>query len=425
MSDILDNIKTLFNQGGAHAPSESGITDISSSENLSNDFLSNIEEELDISDKITEKLKSLKENLFSFKKPQNLDEYYHFCGFLLAKKIGYILLIAALLGGIWCLIAIGIPHIKLGEKLQGSDAKECYYDAPGLKRYTGKARVFSKKSDALYEGSISNGIANGLGALYDKNGSLLYRGAFTDNGFCGEGTMYFRNGQAKYTGTFLKNLFQGDGTLSFENGKVEYIGKFLDGKKNGPGTLFDETGAKIYTGMFYDDAPDLSAHLNIAVSKLQDIFLGSKVIYNSEGKIFINYPDMNCIIVADKNDTSLGNTNKIFIIPPSYYPGTNSSSNRLNLMEILNGGNFVNGFTKLTSSEMCVFDVMRSNGINRFKNYEAVSKEEILEDVFNITKASTSEEIYISKYKINNFIYTFYFETLDGPCVFYSIERLG
>jgi hypothetical protein len=285
-------------------------------------------------------------------------------------------------------------------------------------------RIFAKKNDALYEGAISNGVASGLGTLYDKNGNLLYRGAFANNTFHGDGTLYFSNGQVKYNGKFSKNIFNGNGALSFPSGRVEYIGAFLNGKKHGKGSLFTETGAKIYEGMFYNDNPDLSAYLNVDVVSLKDVFLGSKVIYNCENKMCISYPDLNCMIVADRDENTLGKTQKIFIIPPNYYPGTNSESNRFNLMAILDD-NFVNGFTKLTPTEMCVIDVMRKHGSNRFKNYDFISKEEALKDVFDVTTQSSDYEIYVSKYKIHSFVYTFYFEASDTPYAFYSIERVG
>jgi hypothetical protein len=306
-----------------------------------------------------------------------------------------------------------------------SGAKECYYDANSLKNYTGLVHVFSKKNDACYEGNLTGGVASGLGALYDENGKLLYRGNFSNNCFSGDGELYYGNGQVRYRGEFLKNLFSGKGALYSENGKLSYVGAFLGGRKNGIGTLYDETGAEIYkNGTFYDDLPDLSTYLNMDANRLKDVFLGRTIVYNCGDRILMSYPNLDCVISADKEENSMGTTQKVFITHPSLYPGTSLSSNRLNLASSLSG-NFLNGFTKLTPNELCVIDVMRQNGIHKFKGYEVVSKEDVSPLIFNMNQTSSQDEFYISKYKIGKFAYTFYFEALDKPYIFYSIERLS
>ncbi|MDR2817697.1 MAG: hypothetical protein LBB04_03165 [Oscillospiraceae bacterium] len=383
-------------------------------------------DKLDVSRKLSDKLNSLRDKLFSLKKPKSLDEYYRFGGFLLSKKLSMMLLVVVLIVCLWSMISVLLPKLKLMRGLNPtSGVKECYHDANSLKNYTGSVHVFSKKNGARYEGNLTGGVAGGLGTLYDENGKLLYRGNFLDNCFSGDGELYYGNGQVKYRGEFLSNLFSGEGTLYSENGKLSYVGAFLGGRKNGIGTLYDETGAEIYkNGAFYDDLPDLSTYLGIEADRLKDVFLGKTVIYNCADGILMSYPDLDCVIAADKEGNSVGMTQKVFIMHPSLYPGTDLSSNRLSLASSI-GGNFLNGFTKLTPNELCVIDVMRQSGTHKFKAYEVVSKEEVSSLVFNIKQTSSQDEFYISKYKIGKFVYTFYFEALDKPYIFYSIERLS
>ncbi|GHV29225.1 hypothetical protein FACS189481_1550 [Clostridia bacterium] len=379
---------------------------------------------LDVSRKLSSKVNSLRDELFSLKKPKSLEDYYRFGGFLLSKKLGKMLFVLVLIGCLWCMVSVFLPKLKLMGRLEPtSGAKECYYDASSLKNYTGLVHVFSKKSDARYEGNLREGVAEGLGALYDKNANLLYRGEFLNNCFNGEGGLYYSNGQEKYRGKFLKNLFSGQGTLYSEDGKLSYVGAFLGGRKSGKGKLYDETGTEIYEGMFYDDFPDLSAYLNMNVDRLKDIFLGREIIYYCGNRFLMSYPDLDCVVAADKEEGSVGATQKIFITRPSLFPGTNSSSNRLDLAGSFDG-NFLNGFTKLTPDEMCAIDVMRQNNSHKFKNYEIIPKEEVAPGIFNMNQTSSQDELYISKYKIRKFVYTFYFEALDKSYIFYSIERL-
>lgn len=380
---------------------------------------------LDISRKLSSKVDSLRENLFSLKKPKSLDDYYRFGGFLLSKKLGKMLFVLVLIVCLWCMISVFLPKLKLMKKLEPtSGAKDCYFDANSLKNYTGSVRVSSKKNDARYEGNLTEGVAEGLGVLYDKNAKLLYRGDFSNNCFNGKGELYYGDGQVRYIGEFLRNLFSGEGTLYSEDGKLSYVGAFLGGRKNGIGTLYDETGTEIYKGAFYDDLPDLSTYLGMDASRLKDIFLGREVIYNCEDRMLTSYLDLNCVVSADKEENSVGTTQKIFITRPSLYPGTNSSSNRLDLASRF-GGNFLNGFTKLTPDEMCVIDVMRQNETHKFKDYEIIPKEEVSPGIFNMNQTTSQDEFYISKYRIRKFVYTFYFEALDKPYIFYSIERLS
>ena len=120
---------------------------------------------------------SLKEELFSLKRPKSLKEYYSIGRFMLSKRLGNILFILTVLLSIWFIIASFIPSLQLKKKESALgpniEAKSYFYDAHKLKNYTGMVRVFSKKSKALFEGSLTNGIANGPGVLYDKNGILL------------------------------------------------------------------------------------------------------------------------------------------------------------------------------------------------------------------------------------------------------------
>lgn len=384
-----------------------------------------------VTNQVEDKIASLKEDLLSLKKPKSLKEYYSIGRFMISKRLGNILFTLAVLLSIWFIITNFIPNLRLKRKESALgpnvEAKSYFYDAHKLKNYNGMVRVFSKKSKALFEGSLTNGIANGPGVLYDKNGIVIFRGNFENNRFNGEGTTYYADGTPHYIGEFLDNIYSGSGELRAKNGQPHYIGSFIAGLKNGKGTLYNDTGNAIFDGMFTNDMPNLSSYIGASIANISNVFLGEKLLYNSDNKIMISYPEVDCILVADKKQNSadeVGTVRKIFIMAPSYYPGTSAEDNRLDLGNTL-PHNFLNGFTNVCDEEMSVIDVMRQKGIRSFKGYKSIEKEAITDEAFNLKESMSDDEFYISKYRINGFIYTFYFTKLDGPYVFYSIERLS
>lgn len=384
-----------------------------------------------VTNQVEDKIASLKEDLLSLKKPKSLKEYYSIGRFMISKRLGNILFTLAVLLSIWFIITNFIPNLRLKRKESALgpnvEAKSYFYDAHKLKNYNGMVRVFSKKSKALFEGSLTNGIANGPGVLYDKNGIVIFRGNFENNRFNGEGTIYYADGTPHYIGEFLDNIYSGSGELRSKNGQPHYIGSFIAGLKNGRGTLYNDSGNAIFDGMFTNDMPNLSSYIGASIANISNVFLGEKLLYNSDNKIMISYPEVDCILVADKKENSadeVGTVRKIFIMAPSYYPGTSAEDNRLDLGNTL-PHNFLNGFTNVCDEEMSVIDVMRQKGIRSFKGYKSIEKEAITDEAFNLKESMSDDEFYISKYRINGFIYTFYFTKLDGPYVFYSIERLS
>ena len=56
------------------------------------------------------------------------------------------------------------------------------------------------------------------------------------------------------------------------------------------------------------------------------------------------------------------------------------------------------------------------------KGYKSIEKEAITDEAFNLKESMSDDEFYISKYRINGFIYTFYFTKLDGPYVFIQLK---
>ena len=384
-----------------------------------------------VTNQVEDKIASLKEDLLSLKKPKSLKEYYSIGRFMISKRLGNILFTLAVLLSIWFIITNFIPNLRLKRKESALgpnvEAKSYFYDAHKLKNYNGMVRVFSKKSKALFEGSLTNGIANGPGVLYDKNGIVIFRGNFENNRFNGEGTTYYADGTPHYIGEFLDNIYSGSGELRSKNGQPHYIGSFIAGLKNGRGTLYNDSGNAIFDGMFINDMPNLSSYIGASIANISNVFLGEKLLYNSDNKIMISYPEVDCILVADKKQNSVdevGTVRKIFIMAPSYYPGTSAEDNRLDLGNTL-PHNFLNGFTNVCDEEMSVIDVMRQKGIRSFKGYKSIEKEAITDEAFNLKESMSDDEFYISKYRINGFIYTFYFTKLDGLYVFYSIERLS
>ncbi len=239
-----------------------------------------------VTNQVEDKIASLKENLLSLKKPKSLKEYYSIGRFMISKRLGNILFTLAVLLSIWFIITNFIPNLRLKRKESALgpnvEAKSYFYDAHKLKNYNGMVRMFSKKSKALFEGSLTNGIANGPGVLYDKNGIVIFRENFENNRFNGEGTTYYADGTPHYIGEFLDNIYSGSGELRSKNGQPHYIGSFIAGLKNGRGTLYNDSGNAIFDGMFTNDMPNLSSYLGASIANISNVFLGEKLLYNSD-----------------------------------------------------------------------------------------------------------------------------------------------
>jgi hypothetical protein len=130
-----------------------------------------------------------------------------------------------------------------------------------------KVLIDQQTNQIIYEGDITNGLANGfgvqrlpdgskyigefdnnikkgIGKIVDPKGSVVFKGEFRENLFNGYGEIYYEYGNLKYKGYFEKGVFHGQGSLFNTKGKLVYKGLWDSDQKNGFGKEFYKNGAR-------------------------------------------------------------------------------------------------------------------------------------------------------------------------------------
>ena len=120
--------------------------------------------------------------------------------------------------------------------------------------FHGIGKLFKNKK-IYYEGSMKEGIPDGLGIYYfDHNQKIKYRGELNKGVAHGYGTSYYENGNIFYHGHFRRGYLYGYGVGYHQDGRLHYTGYFKDNLKDKRGILYSyHDESKIYEGEFKED----------------------------------------------------------------------------------------------------------------------------------------------------------------------------
>ncbi len=366
-----------------------------------------------------------------FEPPQSKKDYYTVGKIMISKKLVVaVFVIVSVLSAVYLLMVV--PEKIMGYYSNQDDNKiyTKYYNSRSLKKYSGEARVVSKKSKAKYVGEISEGVANGKGYLYSKLGNVLYNGDFENNQYSGDGTLYYEDGGIKYIGSFRDNNFNGLGALYDEKGRLFYQGEFVDGQKNGKGALFNNFGTQIFDGTFLNDKPSLEQYLDKGVNSLSGVFLEDGVLYNLNQKMCIIYKDLGVMVVVEGDRESLSNSqvvDKIYILDNKYF----LNEPKLKRVELdkkfaqLHGVKQYAGYTRVLFYEMSLIDYLRKIDVNLFSDLSRYNFDSQYTDVLQSQKFKSDDKIYVQSYEIDDLAYSYYFNDKDSEYVFYSVERVS
>ncbi|MGL5574831.1 MAG: hypothetical protein ACRDCW_04660 [Sarcina sp.] len=99
---------------------------------------------------------------------------------------------------------------------------------------SGYGKIYYKEV-LQYEGSIKNGVYDGIGKLYDLAERVEFEGNFKEGKKFGYGTSYDSFGNPIYKGEWKNDIQEGEGELLNSNGEQIYKGKFYKGKALGLG----------------------------------------------------------------------------------------------------------------------------------------------------------------------------------------------
>ena len=177
--------------------------------------------------------------------PQSISEYKGLGEVYVAKKLLFVLILAAIL----------LPAVVINFLFPVVQSrfltKTMPVDSVQAREYTGKVRLTDRNTGTvLFKGRLEEGRINGDGTLWNYDGTKIYAGGFQLEMYSGHGEEYYATGQVKYRGEFDLNRYEGKGILYYEDGTVWYDGTFAGGQYDGQGTLYYPDGGIQYQGMF-------------------------------------------------------------------------------------------------------------------------------------------------------------------------------
>ncbi len=365
------------------------------------------------------------------KPPTSLNGYYTVGKFMVAKKlVKAIFLVLSILSAVYLILVL--PE-KIDGWLSNKGSNKIYTKyctSRALKKYSGVAKVMSKKSKAQYVGDIVNGVANGKGTLFDKNGNIVYYGDFVNNEYFGEGNLYHKNGNIKYIGILQNNKYNGLGKLYYENGKINYDGEFVQDLKSGKGTLYNDVGGEIFKGDFFNDKPAIDTFIGGKIKDVRSSFLENEIMYTYNDEVCLIYKNLGVMVFSENKNNSFndeGIIDKIYILDNKYFgDGPRLERDLLDKMyDKLEGIKKYTGYTRVQFPEMSVLDYLKKSGEIDFENLPNYEFENTYTDILEVKNCNSNDKLYVQSYEYNNLEYTFYFNYKDEKYVFYSIERLN
>ena len=126
-------------------------------------------------------------------KPKNKDDYFTIFGWMVSKRLVYLVLIVIGVLSIW--------YITVTTKMFTFDANGIptySYNSLMLRLAKGKVKIKAKSGYIAFEGDVKNGYCTGEGKLYSPEGAVLYSGTFEKNRYEGEGLQCFENNNPHY-----------------------------------------------------------------------------------------------------------------------------------------------------------------------------------------------------------------------------------
>ncbi len=297
--------------------------------------------------KIISPLNKLIRNLFKVK-PESSKDYYTFGRIMVFKKV-FLLISLCICAGVLIYFTMFAEQIAT-PPMQPTDVVtdiNFNYNDMEVRKFTGKANIFSADGQLVYTGDLVEGVCVGNGTLKNRDGSLAYIGEFAQNMYNGTGTTYHKNGEVEYSGEFANNRFSGEGNLYYpdktlqysgtfqdglysgegklhtkenilqyegqfsegnfhgngilyyDDGTKKYEGEFFKGSPQGVGSLYNSTGKIMYTGVVYDGEVDYRTLANSNLQEIENAFTETpKIFYTDTDSVYV-YEQMGVIITLD------------------------------------------------------------------------------------------------------------------------------
>lgn len=368
------------------------------------------------SDKVKEAVKKLPDL-----KPESEDDYYGIGGFLVSRKLAFVLVLAA---SVICagLTVSFIPDI---EKEEAEVLRVYKYNSAGLKFISDKVRILGKSGYTAYTGDVDKGEVTGEGTLYAPDGHIVYSGSFDNNMYNGSGKRYYDNSGLWYEGSFKDNLFDGEGTMYREDGTVWYSGNFSQGYMEGEGQLYGKYGKPVYKGTFTKNNILFKELLGKSTAEVSGIYMGETIVY--EGS------DAYCVCMRDIGALYFGDTDKermdedvrvsgVYVLSDSVSFALERAESIREVKKVL-GEPLYEGNTALSiKDKAALLEACKEKKDVLYGNSEMKTKA-VFDDVYEITQQGKEYLVYMYVFQEEDIIYTFFCRDRNEGFAFYMISQ--
>lgn len=356
-------------------------------------------------------------------KPKDKDDYYHLFGWLVSKRLAYMIIIV--IGVVSASFLYGNRASIFGTGNEDG-VKTFNYNSFALRLTTGDVRIKGQSGYLAYEGPVAKGKVTGVGTLYDIDGNTVYEGSFENNEYSGQGTRYFTNGNIWYQGSFLANKFDGQGVEYRQNGSKLYDGEYVAGMKQGNGSLYDNGNNLIYTGAFAMDEIQYSALLGKTATAISEQYTGERVLYEGSDTFDVYMPDINAFYVSSENDNALDDSMKVetVYVLSTTFPTKDGQLKGIKELKGYFGESIYEGYSDAVLSELLAMSFVRNTTGDIVYDDPGVMTSSNYDDYLSIDSYNDLT-VYLYSFDQGGLRYTFVTRDKNQPFGFYYIDTIG
>ena len=355
-------------------------------------------------------------------KPKNKDDYFTIFGWMVSKRLVYLVLIVIGVLSIW--------YITVTTKMFtfGANGIPTYsYNSLMLRLAKGKVKIKAKSGYIAFEGDVKNGYCTGEGKLYSPEGAVLYSGTFEKNRYEGEGLQCFENNNPHYKGSFHDNLYEGQGVLYRTNGTREYEGEFFEGLKEGTGKLFDSAGNAIYEGSFSSDNIIYGELLDKTPKDVRSMYYGEQMLYeessDSGTDIAVYMKDINALYQASSDGDAADDeakVNNVTVLSDVYKTGKTEVRSIEALRSIL-GEPVYEGYSSVILPEAVAINILNEHR-NVLNGSVKMEIDEAFTDDIIVKSIDSNYTVYIYSFNYGGLVYSFVCSEKNSGFAFYEIQ---
>jgi len=369
----------------------------------------------------SEKAKETAKKLFNFR-PENQDDYYGIGGFLVSRKLAFLLVLAvtAICG---VLAFLSLPRIAREE----TGLYRVYsYRSLKLKLVSDKVKILGKSGYTAYTGDVDKGEVTGEGTLYAPDGHVVYAGSFDNNMYNGSGKRYYDNSRLWYEGSFQDNLFDGEGILYREDGTLWYSGDFSRDYREGQGQLYGKNGQPVYQGTFVRNEILYQELLGKSTAEVSGMYTGENVVYEGNADYCVCMKDIDALYFGDIGGNRLDEEVKVsgvYVLSDSVSFDGERAEDIRTVKEIL-GEPLYEGNTALSVKDKAALLEACKRRKDVLYGEPDMTVKALFDDVYEIADEGKEYLVYLYAFERENTVYTFFCRDRGGGFAFYMISQV-